>query len=258
MMYKDLHRRVDIEIHIVSREEEGRGLTKIEDSMDALRQGLEDYIKKDKEIRITESSKTSDIIKTNMAVIKIRGTETGRKQLCIHFKQQPGKITLKKTLAWLRKEILTIETESLLMAVQNNVIKSLLFQRTFKKAVEHEGDCDSNCNWSACHSPQWVGKGNKLVGNQNKHWDHLNYSIFDNRTNTEYSPGDLRRTAVTCTPMKDNQLTRCAFDTFIKGLIQGLEDLETGRRVETIQTTAFIRLARIIIIIIIIITQHLS
>ena len=37
-----------------------------------------------------------------------------------------------------------------------------------------------------------------------------------------------------------------AFDTVIKGLLKGLDDLEVGGRVETIQTTAVLRRARIL------------
>ena len=37
--------------------------------------------------------------------------------------------------------------------------------------------------------------------------DHPDYSIVDNSQNTEKSPGDLRRLAVTQTPVKDHQLT---------------------------------------------------
>ena len=37
-----------------------------------------------------------------------------------------------------------------------------------------------------------------------------------------------------------------AFETVTKGLLKGLEDLEVGRRVETIQTTIFLRTARIL------------
>ena len=36
-----------------------------------------------------------------------------------------------------------------------------------------------------------------------------------------------------------------AFDTITKGLLKGLEDLEDGGRVETIQITALLRTARI-------------
>ena len=37
-----------------------------------------------------------------------------------------------------------------------------------------------------------------------------------------------------------------AFGRVTKGLLKGLEDLETGVQVETIQTTAFLRTARIL------------
>ena len=37
-----------------------------------------------------------------------------------------------------------------------------------------------------------------------------------------------------------------AFGTVTKGLFKGLDDLEVGRRVETIQTTALLRTARIL------------
>ena len=37
-----------------------------------------------------------------------------------------------------------------------------------------------------------------------------------------------------------------AFGTVTKGLLKGLEDLEVGRRVETIQTATLLRTARIL------------
>ena len=37
-----------------------------------------------------------------------------------------------------------------------------------------------------------------------------------------------------------------AFGTVTKGLLKGLQDLEVGRRVDTIQTTALLRTARIL------------
>ena len=37
-----------------------------------------------------------------------------------------------------------------------------------------------------------------------------------------------------------------ALGTITKGLLKGLEDLEIGGRVETIQTTAWLRMARIL------------
>ena len=45
----------------------------------------------------------------------------------------------------------------------------------------------------------------------------------------------------------DNNTNRdCAFGTVSKGLLKGLEGLEVGSRVETIQTTALLKIARIL------------
>ncbi len=46
----------------------------------------------------------------------------------------------------------------------------------------------------------------KGTGNWRTSGDHPNYSTVENNQNTEKSPGDLRRLAVTQTPVKDHQL----------------------------------------------------
>ncbi len=38
-------------------------------------------------------------------------------------------------------------------------------------------------------------------------WEYPNYYIIENDQNTEKSPGDLKRLAVTQTPVKNHQLT---------------------------------------------------
>ena len=100
----------------------------------------------------------------------------------------------------------------------------------------------------------------KTLGNPRKSGDHPDYNIMKTGQNTDESPRDLRRLAVTETPVKDQkQMLRqaCqevtlipivinAFGTVTKGLLKGLEDLEVGGRVETIQTTALLRTARIL------------
>ncbi len=45
------------------------------------------------------------------------------------------------------------------------------------------------------------------VGNKRTSGDHPNYCIIEIGQNTKKSPGDLRRLAVTPTPVKDHQLT---------------------------------------------------
>ena len=56
------------------------------------------------------------------------------------------------------------------------------------------------------YSHQRIGKGTRRTGNKNMSGDHPNDSIVKIGQNTEKSPGDLRRLAVTQTPVKDHQL----------------------------------------------------
>ena len=59
---------------------------------------------------------------------------------------------------------------------------------------------------SAFGSYQRIIKGTGGLGNKRTSGDHPNYCIIENGQNTENSPGDLRKLAVTQTPMKDHQL----------------------------------------------------
>ena len=45
------------------------------------------------------------------------------------------------------------------------------------------------------------------LGSRRTSGDHPNYYIIENGQNTEKSPGDLKKLAVTQTPVKDHQLT---------------------------------------------------
>ena len=46
----------------------------------------------------------------------------------------------------------------------------------------------------------------KVFGRRRTTGDYPNYNITENNQNTEKSPGDLRRFAVTQTPVRDHQL----------------------------------------------------
>ena len=75
-------------------------------------------------------------------------------------------------------------------------------QRT-KKTVEHECDDDTNCNWCSWYGPKKLGRKIWGSGNQRKNQDHPNYRIIKIGQNTGKSPDNLRRLAVTQTPLKD-------------------------------------------------------
>ena len=70
-------------------------------------------------------------------------------------------------------------------------------------------NCDvyTNCNWCFWYSHQRIYKGTGWLGNMKTSGDHPKYWIIEIGQNTEKGPGDLRRLAVTQTPVKDHQIT---------------------------------------------------
>ena len=72
--------------------------------------------------------------------------------------------------------------------------------------MEHEGDNYTNRDWCFWYSHQRIIKGTRGFRSWKTSGDHLNYNIIENDQNTEKSPGDLRRLAVTQTQVKDHQV----------------------------------------------------
>ena len=50
-----------------------------------------------------------------------------------------------------------------------------------KKAVEHEGDGDTNYSWSSWNSPQKPGKETGSTGDQKENRDHPDHSTVKTR-----------------------------------------------------------------------------
>ena len=71
--------------------------------------------------------------------------------------------------------------------------------RELKKTTteEHENFVYTNCNLCAWYSHQRINKGTEGLGNDKKSGDYPNNCIIEVGQNTEKSPGDLRRLAVT-------------------------------------------------------------
>ena len=70
--------------------------------------------------------------------------------------------------------------------------------------MQYEGN--TNSNWCTRNNPQRLDKGTGRLSNQRTSGDYPDYSIKIGQ-NTEKSPGDLKRLAVTQTTVKDHQLT---------------------------------------------------
>ena len=84
--------------------------------------------------------------------------------------------------------------------------KYLDLARKLKK-LEHKSDNYTNCNWCSWYSRRRINKGTGELGNKRTSGDYLNYYIIENCQNTEKSPGDYMRLAVTQTSVKDHLLT---------------------------------------------------
>ena len=85
--------------------------------------------------------------------------------------------------------------------------KYLDLTRELKKTIEHEGDNYTNCDSCFRYSNWRITKGTGGLGSWRTGGDHPNDSIIENGQNSEKSPGDLRRLAVSQTPVKTHRLT---------------------------------------------------
>ena len=122
-MNKALYPRDDVDRPYRSRKEGGRGLASIKDSVDASIQRLEDYIEKHEERLISAiRNDTDDTMYNRMTITRTQPWE--EKQLYGCFKGLINNIALEKTWTWLRKGNFMRETESLLIAAQNNDMRT--------------------------------------------------------------------------------------------------------------------------------------
>ena len=73
--------------------------------------------------------------------------------------------------------------------------------------MEHKSDGDTNSNWCTWYNPERIDNETGGLGNKRTSGDHPNNRIVKIGKNTEKSPGDLRRLAVTQTLVGDHRLT---------------------------------------------------
>ena len=97
------------------RKEEGRGLTSIEDTVDASIQRLKDYIQKREGGLITATRNDTENTMNNRMTITMKQKWEG-KQLYGRIKRLINNISHDKTWTWLRKGNFMRETESLQIA----------------------------------------------------------------------------------------------------------------------------------------------
>ena len=150
IMHSALHPRNDVDILYVSRNAWGRGLAIIKDSVDASIQRLKDYIEKHKDGLIIAIG--NDIVNTvaNWMTVTIK-RKLVEKQLYGRFKRLIN-VSHEKTWMWLRKGNLKRGTESLLVAAQNNAIRTNHIKARKNKTHQNSkcwlcGDRDETINY---------------------------------------------------------------------------------------------------------------
>ena len=149
-MHKLLHLRDDVDRLYVSRKEGGRGLASIEDTVDASIQRLEDYIGKHEWGLITTVRNDMDR-RIDERMTTTRKQKWEGKQLYGRFKRLINNISHQKTWTWLRKGNLKRETESLLIAAQDNAIRTNHIKARIDKTQQNSkcrlcGDRDETIN----------------------------------------------------------------------------------------------------------------
>ena len=318
-MHKALHPRDDSDRVYFSRKEGGRVLASTEVRVDASIQRLEDYIQKHAGGLITATRNDTDHTMDNRMTITRKQKWEG-KQLHGRFKRLIN-ISLDKTWTWLRKGNFKKETESLLIAAQDNAVRTNHIKSRIDKTQQKSkyrlcGDRDETINhiiseWSKLAQKEyktrhdWVGKVIHWDMCKKFKYDHTNKSYMHNPApvseidtyklqwdfdiHTDHLISARRPDLIIINKKKRTckvvdfavladhriKLKECekkekyldlarelkklwnmlmtiipivigAFKTVTKGLPKGLEDLEVGERVETIQTTALLRTARIL------------
>ena len=188
----------------VHRKGEETGLTSIQESVNALIQRLEYYIKKRGGRLIKASWNNTDSTSINRTKITWK-QKREEKQLYGYFKLQTGEISHEKTWTWLRKGNHWRETESLQIAPQNNAIRTNCIKARIDKTQQNSwcrlcGDRDatmnhiiSECNKLALREfktrHDWVGKvihwelcKNFKFDHTNKWYMHNSESVPENET----------------------------------------------------------------------------
>ena len=122
-MHKALLPIDDVGRLYVPRIEGGKPLASIEDSSDTSIRRLEDYIQKRGRRLIKATRNNTNATRTSGTRIT-RKQKLEENQLYECFKRLTNDISHEKTLTWLRKGNLMAETESLLIAAQNNSIRT--------------------------------------------------------------------------------------------------------------------------------------
>ena len=191
-MHKALHPRDDVDRLYISRKEGGRELTSIEDSVDTSIHRLENYIQKHEwGLIIATRRETENTMNNRMTVTRKQKWEG--KQLYGRFKRLINNISHDKTWTWLRKGNFKRETESLLIAAQDNAIRTNHIKARIDKTQQNSkcrlcGDRDETINHIISECSKLAQREYKVIHDgvgKVIHWEMCKKFKFDH-TNKWY------------------------------------------------------------------------
>ena len=140
-MHKALHPRNNVDKRYVSRKEGGRGFASIENTVDSSIQRREDFIEKlERGLITTIRNDTDNTIDERMTTTRKQKWEG--KQL---YGRLINNISHQKTWTWLRKWNLKRETEFLLIAAQDNALRTNHIKAISDK-TQQNGKCRLCCD----------------------------------------------------------------------------------------------------------------
>ena len=113
-------------------------------------------------------------------------------------------------------DVLSKVTKGFVQRKSSKIVKVII--------IEHKRDRDTNYNWHARYSHQNIGAGTGELGNKRTSGDYPSYSTDEIGQNTRNKLEDLRRIAVTQTPVKTISFNGC--NSFSNELQIGTEEIQ--------------------------------
>ena len=164
-MHKALHPRDDVDRLYASRQRGGRGLSSIEDSVDALIRRLGDDIQQHGGL-ITENRNNTDNTMDNRMTITSK-QKWGEKQIYTCFKRLINNISRDKTWTCLWIGNFKKETESLQIAAQNNATRINHIKARIDKTQQNSkcwlcGDIDEAINYVISEAANYHRRSKRL------------------------------------------------------------------------------------------------
>ena len=146
-MHKALHPKSNVDRLYISRNEGGRGLISVEDTIETSKIGLERHVQESKE-RLLSAAKRSEIeVKEKVKQYKDRRAKERKenwKEKVLHgqFIRQTEEIAGEERWKWLKNSGIKRETETLILAAQELAIRTNLIKARIEK---HRRTVDVEC-----------------------------------------------------------------------------------------------------------------